>query len=212
MLVFIDESGDSGFQFDRGSSRYFVIVALIFADEIAAEACESAIELLRKELAFPPSREFHFKSCSDKVREAFFRCIANERFGYYGFVLDKRGLCSPGIEFRDGKEFYEYAVSVVCESARGILKDAKVTIDKNGDRAFKDRLQKTLKRQMTDDAGLCPIRKLGMQASHSNSLLQLADMVCGALARSFQSEKAGSAHFRKFVCLKERWVEVWPEK
>jgi hypothetical protein len=133
MLVFIDESGDSGFKFDRGSSRYFVIAAVIFSDDLSASACERAIDCFRRELSFPPGRELHFKECSDKVREAFFRRVANERFWYQAFVVDKQKLCASAFPFRDGKSFYQFAVSIVCGSTRGLLRDAKIVIDKNGD-------------------------------------------------------------------------------
>jgi hypothetical protein len=37
MLVFIDDSGCAGFKFDKGSSRFFVISAVIFDDNLEAE-------------------------------------------------------------------------------------------------------------------------------------------------------------------------------
>ena len=52
MLVFIDDSGDPGFKFDRGSSRFFVIVLLIFNDELEAEKTAIAIKELRRSLKF----------------------------------------------------------------------------------------------------------------------------------------------------------------
>jgi hypothetical protein len=211
MLVFIDESGDSGFKLDRGSSRYFVIVAVIFTDEFSASACERAIDCLRRELSFPPCWEFHFKKCPDKVREAFFRRVANERFWYHAFVLDKQKLCASAPTFRDGKSFYQFAVSIVCDNARSLLQDAKIVIDKTGDRPFRQELQKRLRRHITDDAGRCLIRKVGMEPSHSNSLVQLADMVCGAVSRSIQTGRAKGDIFRKLISSREKRVQLWPK-
>ncbi len=34
MLVFIDDSGDPGFKFEKGSSKYFVIALVIFKESI----------------------------------------------------------------------------------------------------------------------------------------------------------------------------------
>ena len=53
MLVFIDESGDTGRKLDKGSSRYFVIVLITFEDNDEALACDQRIALLRKELRLP---------------------------------------------------------------------------------------------------------------------------------------------------------------
>ncbi len=43
MLIFIDDSGDTGIKFDRGSSRFFVISLLIFDDNLEAEKMSVAI-------------------------------------------------------------------------------------------------------------------------------------------------------------------------
>ena len=60
MLVFIDDSGDPGFKFERGSSRYFIVLILIFNDELEAEKTAVAIKELRRNLGFPDDAEFKF--------------------------------------------------------------------------------------------------------------------------------------------------------
>lgn len=50
MKIFIDESGDSGFKFDKGSSKFFTIAMVIFNDHDEATACEDRINLLKREL------------------------------------------------------------------------------------------------------------------------------------------------------------------
>ena len=50
MLVFIDESGDSGLKFEHGSSRFFTIALVVFGNNNEAIACDQRIGLLRKEL------------------------------------------------------------------------------------------------------------------------------------------------------------------
>ena len=61
MLVFIDESGDSGFKFDKGSSEFFNVSLVIFNDNDEANACDNRIQLLKKELGKSNNWEFHFK-------------------------------------------------------------------------------------------------------------------------------------------------------
>ena len=50
MQVFIDESGDSGFKFEKCSSRFFTVAMVVFNDSDEAEACDQRIQLLKKEL------------------------------------------------------------------------------------------------------------------------------------------------------------------
>jgi hypothetical protein len=186
VLVFIDESGDPGFKFGCGSSKYFVITAVIFTSNFFAEACDRSIEALRRKLRFTGSREFHFTECSNKVREEFLRCVATEEFYYHAFAINKENLSRQAQTFQDGKSFYQFAVSIVCDNARTLLREAKVVIDKNSDRAFRQQLEKHLKREMTDSSGNCLIRKVAMEHSHSNNLVQLSDMVCGAVTGHYR--------------------------
>jgi hypothetical protein len=76
MLVFIDESGDSGLKLDEGSSRFFTVAMVVFEDYDEATACDQKIGLLKRELGWKPESEFHFKNNSDKARKAFLEAVA----------------------------------------------------------------------------------------------------------------------------------------
>jgi hypothetical protein len=90
MLVLIDESGDCGLKFDKGSSPYFTCLAVVFSSSFAADACDRSIDELRRTLKKELRYEFHFTNCSDAIRTEFFRAVAPEEFTYAGFVVDKR--------------------------------------------------------------------------------------------------------------------------
>lgn len=49
MLIFMDESGDTGFNFRRVASSYFVLTIVIFDDLDAAEKANEANETPRAE-------------------------------------------------------------------------------------------------------------------------------------------------------------------
>jgi c-di-GMP-related signal transduction protein len=205
MLVLIDESGDCGLKFGKGSSEYFACVAVVFTDSFSMNACDRTIDGLKMEMKKPSSFEFHFSSSPDKTRCRFLERVSHDDFRYAGFVVDKRKLY--GRRFQNPKEFYEFSVGIVCEQVKPLLQDAKVIIDENGDRAFRQKLEKLLKSQMTDKDGMCRIKKVTMQTSHSNNLLQLADMVCGAVMRSYT---ASDHRFRDLVKKREKFVQLWP--
>jgi hypothetical protein len=207
MLVLIDESGYCGFKFDKGSSPFFICAAIVFADSFSADACDRTIDTLRWELKKPARFEFHFSHCPDKVKKAFFIGVVNDTFKYVGFVVDKRQLY--GSRFLNPEQFYEFSVGIICEQVRPLLENSKIIIDKSGNRAFRQKLEKTLKSQMTDRDGYCRVKKVAMEGSHSNNLLQLADMICGAVGRSFT---ASDQTFRDIVRRREKFVQLWPQK
>lgn len=74
MLVLIDESGDAGFKFDGGSTKFFVLTEVIFDDNLQAEKTAVDLKLLKQQLKLGENFEFHFNGCSAKYKKAFFEC------------------------------------------------------------------------------------------------------------------------------------------
>ena len=78
MLVFIDESGDAGFNLAKGSSPVFAIAMIVLAcSQDAADTARAVSDIkarlkIRSELKFANSR--------NAVREAFFADIASAPF------------------------------------------------------------------------------------------------------------------------------------
>jgi len=70
MLVFIDESGDSGMKGRPGSSKFFVVTAVIFEENEEADDCAKRIVACREGMNLDSRFEFHFNSCSDRFRES----------------------------------------------------------------------------------------------------------------------------------------------
>ncbi len=208
MLVFIDESGDAGMKLSSGSSPYFCILAVVFSDNFSADACDRGIDELRAKLKLKPGYEFHFTKCSDRIRQLFLNAVSVEQFHYHAFVVNKAKLYAR--QFNDGKNFYEFAVRIVCENASDLLQDSKVVIDRSGNREFALRLQTTLRNRVLGRDGQKLIREVKMQDSFSNNLVQLADMACGAIARSITSK---DKTFRKILKARgrEKRVRFWPE-
>jgi len=54
------------------------------------------------------------------------------------------------------------------------------------------------------------IRKVSMEDSKSNNLIQLADMLCGAVSRSLGGGPKAS-QFRDLIRKKEKRLQIWPK-
>jgi len=72
MLVFIDESGDTGLKVKKGSSRYFIITLVSFEENEEAIVCDQRIQLLKRELRLPADFEFKFSKLRKDIRIKFF--------------------------------------------------------------------------------------------------------------------------------------------
>lgn len=206
MLAFLDESGDPGFKPDQGSSRYFIVALIVFESDDHAQRVDERIDELRRELRLHPQYEFKFNKLSRDFRIAFLRAANPFHFRYYGVVVNKEKLYGPGFKFKES--FYKYVSRMVFTNARSYLKEAYVVIDGSGSREFRTSFDRYLRARMNEEHLV--IRKVKIQDSHRNNLLQLADMIVGALARSY-GEKRDAADYREVIRRHEAAVQFWPQ-
>lgn len=209
MLTFIDESGDPGLKLDQGSSRFFTVAFVIFEESDEATACDQRIELLKKEIGWDRKSEFHFKRNSDKIRRTFLQAVAPYNFFYYGIVINKDPQKLYGEGFKNKESFYKYTCGLVFENAREKLNREIVVIDKSGNLDFRNQLACYLRRRMNQDKQL--IKKVKMQRSAGNNLLQLADYIAGIISRSIQNKKKYGEKYKKLIAHREIYVQVWPK-
>lgn len=208
MLVFIDESGDPGLKVSKGSSEFFAVSLVVFEDEEDAVACDQRISLLRHEIGWISDSEFHFRRNSHKIRDGFLKAVEPYSFFYYGIVINKAKLYGEG--FKNKESFYKYACRLVFENAKDKLNDATVIIDRSGSNDFRNQLNSYLKKHINDGRHRL-IKKVKMQNSKANNLLQLADYVAGIINRSVQQQKNKADDYRKIIAHREIFVQIWPK-
>lgn len=205
MLVFADESGDPGLKVTQGSSLYFVVALVVFEDEEESKSVEQRLQLLRHELHIDAHFEFKFNKCSRDLRLAFFRAVAPYNFFYYGIVIDKSGIYGEGFKVKES--FYKYVTQLVFLNAREHLERALVYIDASGNRDFRREINSYLRRKI--NLGKQHIKRVGFLNSANSSLIQLADMVAGAINRS-KGNKPDAEDYIKVIRHREAHLQVWP--
>jgi hypothetical protein len=208
MLVFIDESGDPGMKGKLGSSDYFVVTAVIFEDRDEAQACDSRIDAIRAEWFKGRPFEFHFNSCSRDIRQRFLVQTANFEYLYMSFIFNKAKLSGEGFQYKNS--FYKYAVNLLFQNLRPHLKDATVVFDRCGNRDFQQELKKYVGKRVNERGREQSVRKIKTNNSESNNLLQLADMVCEAVARFLRKSKQDHLDYRRIISHRELLLKMWP--
>lgn len=207
MLVFVDESGDAGMKLGEGSSEFFIVTAVLFEDHDEANHCDQRINLIRTELGLSDHFEFHFNKCNTAIRHSFLEKVAPFDFFYLAVVLNKPKLRSPG--FRVKESLIKYTSGLVFENAKPHLRDAIVVVDASGSKDFRNQLSKYLKKRIKDDGGYRLIKKVKTSRSQGNNLIQLADMVSGAVWRSLKHQDESC---RQLISHRELRVQVWPPR
>ncbi len=206
MLIFIDEAWDPWFKFEKHSSKYFTIWMVIFNDNEEAEACDTKIKITRKELNLPDDYEFHYKKDSDRIKKYFFDMVAPYNFFYYWIIINKELLTSENLHIKES--FYKYVCSLVFENAKEKINNATVIIDWTYDKDFEQSFQRYLKNKFNTDSDY-KIKKVKMQDSRKNNLLQLADYVASWLHREHWWKRDS---YLKAIKHREMYVQIWPKE
>jgi hypothetical protein len=177
MFVYLDESGDTGFRFKQGSTRYFVLTLLLVEDPIPIQ---SAIERFRQQRGLPPGGEFKFTNSPPAVREAFLKLLVSKRLFVRALVVDKTLMTQPHMRRRD--TFYNYLVRLILEHDGGTIQDALPVLDESvKNRKTQDQLGSYLRHALNTNQDRPRLRGTVHHGSHTDNLIQAADMVSGAV-------------------------------
>jgi len=174
---------------------------VILKDGDAALLTQAAIERARQRSGH--RSQFKFSRCSEDVRDVFFECVASAPFTVRAIVVEKSRIYSPALR-ANAELFYSFFVKLLGEHDGGTLRDAVVRIDGSGDRHFRRALSSYLRREV----GPGKIRDFRMSDSKKDSLIQLADMCVGAIARSYRGEVRTDAN-RWRSMLSKRIANIW---
>jgi hypothetical protein len=101
---------------------------------------------------------------------------------------------------------------LVFENAKQYLNQATVIFDGSGSKDFRRQLHSYLKRKINDkDKSYSYIKKIKIQDSSKNNLIQMVDMICGAVRRSFRSDAKQDQQYRDIIRHREIYVQFWPK-
>lgn len=178
MFVYLDESGDTGFKFNKGSSRFFVVTILITPDPVPLN---SAIDDLRENLGFRPTSEFRFYNSREEDRRAFFRTLNRHEVLFRALVVDKHKITRPHMQKRE--TFYNFLLRLLLQYDNDRIHDATLIIDqRDKGKKNKQSLATYLRRMLnTPENGHGKIKDVRYHESHRDNLLQAVDMVAGAV-------------------------------
>jgi hypothetical protein len=112
----------------------------------------------------------------------------------------------------------EYVIKQVCAAAfthaAQWLFEANVQFDESGSRDSRRQLASHLLRVINSaGANTRTIKKIGSQNSQGNNLMQVADMLCGSVARAYERNEGieDKEDFRRIIRARELWVAEWPD-
>ena len=191
--IYVDDSGDPGFKIGNGSSRYFVIVCVIFDEKMdATNAVNVVKEFKENTLGWSNSRELKSNKTNLEIKTNFFNTICKScRFRIRAIVIDKPVIYSDELK-KNKVSFYNYAIRQVLSKTR--LVDAKIVLDGHADRNYKKQAISYIRK--VAGGGQNSISDIKFEDSSKNNLIQIADMTAGAIRRQYEGLSDGD------VCVK----------
>jgi hypothetical protein len=173
-----DESGDVSFNFGRGASRYFVIAVVATS---APDELRGVLENLRQKLNLADGYEFGFhKLKSGKLRQLVFHALSRANFDAWAILVDKTTL-GESFKAMSGLDLYLFFVS---ELIRYIPEekrlDGTLILDEFG---YADQTKGELKRILKARNISHGFRRISIRRSQSEPLIQVADLIAGAIWR-----------------------------
>jgi hypothetical protein len=173
-----DEAGDVSLNFAKGASRYFVpaFIATQKPDRLREKLAE-----LRQSLGLSETHEFKFhKMTSAEIRYEVFSTLAHADFEAWGLIVEKTRL--PKIfETTESIEIYTHFITeLLAIIPTELQKDATLILDEFGSTPD---LRTELRRTMIKRHMPRLFKRVIVRSSHRESLIQVADLVAGAIMR-----------------------------
>jgi hypothetical protein len=199
MKIAIDESGDSGRKFWKGSSRFFIVSAVIVPDNLYCGVTCQAITAYRSE--HNGGRELHFAHNSHEHHMSFLSYMSDKEYVFASIVIDKQRLIRrrPQV-FRSKMSLLQFAFSELFTHIHPWLDDPIVLFDTNGPSRFNRGLSRHLMKTFgsTHKGDVHALKQVRSVDSNTEPLVQLADYVSGAIHHHVRDPQ-GSKTFLDFV-------------
>lgn len=183
--LFLDWSGDAGFKFRRGSSRY-----LTFACVTSATPFEQPLGALRARYSLGKAFYFRFTQASEYIKPLFFSAVAAVEMQGVVLRVDKMRL-PPEARRRTGLELLgDLAAETLCLWPAVPGEDRALLYDGlRAERALGQVLRVALSAHLRA-AGLPPLARVQARPAREVDGLQVADMLAGAAASERLAQNA----------------------
>ena len=199
MKIAIDESGDTGRRFRRGSTPWFVVAAVVVPDTTreCGLTCDVIQQYKRNNMS---GGELHFAHNSHTQHAQFLEYMQDKEFLFVSVAVDKRKMLRRKPHVAMSKRFlFQHSLDKLFSELHQHLDNPVVLMDKNG-----RRIDRTLRRHMLRLFGpkhkgdWRSIKNIVFVDSRREPLVQLADYVAGAV-RHHVDKRYNSESYDKYL-------------
>jgi hypothetical protein len=189
VIIYLDESGDLGFDFTKNTPRYFVIALLVCHSKNAVTQFKQAIRRTLKN-KFPKKNlqpsELKGITTTLAVKKYFYRCVTESKdWHVYSIVLDKRKLKDKLKPLPPEHRLYNYLSKEVLKQVdlSGVSSKLLLIVDKRKGKEGINEFNKYLSQHLEAMLPLNVVYDISHEQSHENLVLQAVDIFCWGVRR-----------------------------
>jgi hypothetical protein len=219
MFIYLDESGDLGFDFSKQkTTKKFVITLLVCKSELSLKDFRKAIKrtiknkLNKKKPKKQIQAELKGTKTDFKVKEYFFKQLKRADWDIYTIILNKERVF-PNLQTKAGKKkLYNFLAHFIIEKLplRTTFTNVRLIVDKSKNREEIRDFNLYMENQLQ---GLLPLNtgfNVDHLASENSAGLQAADLFCWGI---FKKYEFGECKWYNVYSSKIRYeTEYLPEK
>jgi hypothetical protein len=165
----------------------------------------AAIEELRTGLGFAAGNEFKWVNSDKEVRWTFLRMLRRQDFAARVLVVDKSLMTTS--HMRQRETFYNFLVQMVLRHDNETIRDATIVLDESiKNKKSKQHLTTYLRRELNANSRAAKIKDIRYHRSHSDNLIQAADMLSGAIYTRYHR---GNSDYLDYIRVKISDLWEW---
>lgn len=191
-FIYIDDSGDPGLT--SGGSSNFIIASVVLIGSDNRDNLAQAIDEYKKGLGWKDREELKFhKTHKDAIRLAI--KTANKcDYSAYAIIVDKTKLGAHHLTSVEKDAIFLYTIKELLVRLK--LSNSDIIIDGIRGPKYTKKARTYLRRELKNNGA--KIGRISFEDSRSNSLIQLADLVAGSVARSLTDKADAEEYVRLF--------------
>lgn len=186
--AFVDESGNSDLDTSKsGSSGFFVICAIVVAEQDLKVAYERAEELRKQHFQIGEIKSSNLKPKNANRRVRILNDLAELPLKLYFAVVDKSRIHKDG-GLRFKTSFIKHVNGLLYARLFSNCRNLQMTVDEHGGVGFQESLKRYVEERYVDDL-FGDEHAFQAKSSRDDVLLQVADFFAGSVAQIYE-EKA----------------------
>ena len=197
--VYIDEFGAFGFDFDKPDVSTHFILSAVIIDEQNLESIERAVNIIKQKYFQGPEMKSSKIGKDHIKRNNLLRELLSVNFKVLLFVADKRLIWeNSGLRYK--KSFYKFLNDKIHQELKLSFSDVTIFADEIGSNDYMESFVKYFddKKEPSD---LFADSKFNFKRSTDSILIQLADIIAGSIAYSYDESKIQKAEGNDYISI-----------